>query len=68
MTRRFQKQTTTQTLRNSSIDDQLIISDSEAGQFIVTLIKLIIINEMNEKRITTLHEYYNHLLFEKVIE
>jgi hypothetical protein len=68
MTRTFQKQTTTQTLQNSSIDDQLTISETEAGQFIITLIKLFIITDMKEKGITTLHEYYNHLLFEKVIE
>ena len=68
MTRRFQKQTTTQILQNQSLGDQLTISETEAGQFIITLIKLFIITDMSEKRITTLHEYYNHLLFEKVIE
>lgn len=65
MTRTFQKQTTTQTLQNSSLDDRLTISETEAGQFIITLIKLFITADMNEKRITTLHEYYNYLLFEK---
>ena len=68
MTRTFQKQTTTQPLQNKTTDDQLTISETEAGQFIITLIKLFIITDMNEKRIPTLHEYYNYLLFEKVIE
>lgn len=68
MTRTFQKKIIRQSLQNLSIGDQLTISETEAGQFIITLIKLFIITDMNEKRITTLHEYYNHLLFEKVIE